>query len=157
MSRIQSVSNRLIQIASWDRNRSRQILLVMIACCIATIVGCGKEETRLPTYKVTGKVVKKGVGVPNATVIFHAKIPPKGFIKPRAISNAHGEFTLTTYVLGDGAPEGEYEITLEQWLNDNPQVGATNRLPKKLGSPSASGLKASVAATQNTLSPFEIR
>ena len=157
MSQVRSVRNTLGQTALWNRNGGRQTLLVLMICCIATTIGCSESETRLTTHKVTGRIEKKGVGVPNATIIFHPKNPPAGFIKPRAISNAQGEFTLTTYESGDGAPVGEYEVTLEQWLNDNPQVGATNRLPKKFGTPNASGLKASVAAAQNILPPFEIR
>lgn len=156
--RLQSVLNKQGLNASQDRYGIQQKLLVIVACCcIVTASGCAKEESRLPTHKVSGKVVKKGVGVPNATVVFHAKNPQEGFLKPRAISNANGEFTLTTYDSGDGAPIGEYEVTIEQWLNDNPLIGATNRLPAKLGTPNTSGLKANVAATQNTLSPFEVR
>ena len=139
------------------RRSYRHILIVMLAGYVSATVGCSEGESRLPTHKVTGKVVKNGVGVSNATVIFHSKNPPKDFIKPRAISNSEGEFTLTTYESGDGAPVGDYEVTVEQWLNDNPQIGPTNRLPQKFGSPNTSGIKASVASTENSLSPFVVR
>ena len=124
------------------------------ACCLS---GCGERETRLPTHKVVGKVTQKGVGLANATIVFHAKQPPDGFIKPRATTNANGEFELTTYEAGDGAPVGEYELTVERWLFESPEVGAKNRLPSKLGSPSTSGLKATVAAMNNMLPPIEVR
>ena len=155
--RTQSVRDSQKPIAWRTKSRSRQSLIAIMVCSIATTIGCSKSETRLSTHKVTGKVVKKGVGVPNATVSFHSKNPPEGFIKPRAISNADGVFNLTTYDSGDGAPVGEYKITVEQWLNDNLQVGPTNRLPQKFGSPGTSGIKATVASTENSLSPFVVR
>lgn len=157
MSRAECVKETRSQVLGNVRKRGRQILFVLLAGCVSATAGCGQGESRLPTHKVTGKVVKNGAGIPNATVIFHAKNPPKDFVKPRAISTVDGTFVLTTYESGDGAPVGEYEVTLEQWLNDNPQVGATNRLPQKLGSPDTSGIKATVAANENTLAPFEVR
>ena len=147
-----------VRLSRWrTESRRRQSLIVIMVCSIATTIGCSQGETRLPTHKVTGKVIKNGIGVPHVTVIFHFKNPPEGFIKPRAISNADGVFNLTTYDSGDGAPVGEYDITVEQWLNDNPQVGPTNRLPEKFGSPGTSGIKATVASTENLLSPFVVR
>jgi len=101
--------------------------------------------------------MSKGKGLANATVIFHTQNPAEGFIKPRATTDADGGFAMTTYESGDGAPVGDYEVTIEQWINGNPDVGPTNRLSVKLGVPSTSGLKAIVAASENTLPAFELR
>ncbi len=135
----------------------RAFLIIVSACISCVLMGCSKGEQRLPTHQVVGKVLRKGAGLPNATVVFHAKDSAKGFFKPRATTNANGEFVLTTYESGDGAPAGEYEVTLEQWIFLNPEVGATNRLPNKLGVPSTSGLKATVAKTANSIPAFELR
>ena len=156
MSRNQNVNGTHSGFVELVKRANKRLLLLSIVCMVGSTIGCNRE-TKLPTHKVTGKVTKKGVGLPNATVIFHAKNPPAGFIKPRAISDANGEFTLTTYESGDGAPIGDYEVTLEQWLYNNPEVGATNRLPSKFGSPATSGIQVKVAANVNALSPFEVR
>lgn len=131
-------------------------LLIALVLCTSSF-GCGKREIRLPTHKVSGKVVQDGTGVPNATVVFHAKQVLEGFVKPRGITDANGAFTLTTYESDDGSPVGDYEVTVEQWLNDNPEAGATNRLDPKFSAPSTSGIKATVAAGENSLPAFELQ
>jgi len=122
-----------------------------------TFIGCGESEFRLPTHKVSGRVVRNGKGVANATVVFHANRTEQGFIKPRAITKPDGSFELTTYEATDGAPIGEYGVSIEQWLTDKPEEGPRNRLPIALGNPSKSGLKATVAASENVLKPFELK
>ena len=97
-------------------------------CMTVMFLGCEKREARLPTFKVSGKVVQKGKAVPNATVIFHANRTEEGFIKPRAITKPDGTFELTTYESGDGAPAGTYEVSIEQWLRAKPEESPENRL-----------------------------
>ena len=132
-------------------------LSLTMLCMTAMFVGCEKREARLPTFKVSGKVVQKGKAVPNATVIFHANRTEEGFIKPRAITKPDGTFELTTYESGDGAPAGTYEVSIEQWLRAKPEESPENRLPAVLSNPSTSGLKATVADAVNDLSPFELK
>ena len=141
------------------RHRSAGIfgLSLTMLCMTVMIVGCEKRETRLPTFKVSGKVVQKGKAVPNATVIFHANRTEEGFIKPRAITKPDGTFELTTYESGDGAPAGTYEVSIEQWLRAKPEESPENRLPPSLSNPATSGLKATVADAVNNLSPFELK
>ena len=132
------------------------ILSCVVVCLCAFISGCGKSEVRLPVYKVSGKVVQNGTGLANASVVFHAKEKKEGFVAPRATTAADGSFELTTYAKGDGAPVGDYQVTISLWVTDKPEIGATNHLPPELSLPESSGLKATVAASENALEPFKI-
>ncbi len=79
-------------------------------------VGCGGSG-RPPAIPAGGKVTYKQTTVPvGALVVFH----PASFDiekqiggKPVGKVRADGTFTLTTYEEGDGAPEGEYGVTID--------------------------------------------
>jgi hypothetical protein len=86
---------------------------------IVTVIGlamlassCGNG--RKPVFPVHGQVLdakqKPAVG---ALVIFHpVNADPKDPLKPLGKVDENGRFTLTTYREGDGAPTGEYVITI---------------------------------------------
>ncbi len=151
-------SNRLVDSNSRPKYRFTGKALAALWMGLAVnFTGCNDGEVRLPTHKVSGKVLKNGTGVANATVVFHANRTELGFMKPRAITKTDGSFELTTYKANDGAPFGEYEVSIEQWLTDRPDEGPRNRLPTALGNPAKSGLKATVARTENHLKPFELK
>ena len=135
----------------------RSAMFSVLLSVIVLMSGCSERDVRLPTHKVSGKVTQNGKGVPNATVILHANRTEEGFIKPRAITKQDGSFELTTYESGDGAPVGDYEVSIEQWVRVQPDEPPANRLPPALSKPSTSGLKAVVAAAEKTLSPFELK
>jgi hypothetical protein len=137
-------------------SRIRKLFSLLPVFLILSCSGCGKKEVRLPTHKVSGKVTLAGVGLPNATVIFHSKNPVEGFIKPRATTKENGEFEMTTYESGDGSPVGDYDVTISQWLAIDPAAGAKNQLPPELSVPETSGFKASVKEADNVLPAFEI-
>ena len=157
MSQVVSVWNTLRNGNRRPRSLGLFGLSLTRLCMTVVIPGCEKKEARLPTFKVSGKVVQKGKAVPNATVIFHANRTEEGFIKPRAITKPDGTFEMTTYESGDGAPAGTYEVSIEQWLRAKPEESPENQLPAVLSNPSTSGLKATVADAVNDLSPFELK
>jgi hypothetical protein len=84
------------------------LLLVMV------VPACKRGKAQKPVYPVKGRIVdsndKPAVG---ALVVFHP-IPPDttDTTKPVAQVDDSGSFTLTTYKENDGAPEGEYGITI---------------------------------------------
>lgn len=156
------LSGRYMRKRSTKNLNRRSILIRLGIGCLflcTTVPGCGKKEVRLPVFKVTGKVIRQGEPLQQVTVVFHGKKgleTTEGFIRPRGITDANGVFSLTTYVADDGAAEGEYEVSFEQWINDNPDKGPSNRLAPELGRPESSGIRATVTAGENSLSPFEL-
>ncbi len=83
------------------------------------VVGCGGDD-KPPTVPTTGKVVyrKSATVIPTgALVVFHPVDPAvekRIGGKPFAKVKDDGTFVLTSYQADDGAPEGEYGVTV-QW------------------------------------------
>lgn len=137
-----------------SRLRPAALPLVVILWCAA---GCGQKGPVL--YPVTGKVTgADGKPLEHATVVFHpVGATDPDAVKPHAKVGPDGAFTLTTHTAGDGAPAGEYRVTVQQWLSsgkgDEPPV---NRLPEKYAKPDQSGLTATVNAGPTELTPFTV-
>jgi hypothetical protein len=85
----------------------RLLLLAVLA-----LAGCSKASDRMPVYPVHGKVLVKGEPATEAFVAFHPDPdnPAPAWIVGQV--DAEGNFALSTYVSGDGAPEGEYTVTI---------------------------------------------
>ena len=93
--------------------RSRAgLFALLIGSSFAMCVGCSSER-RAPVSAVSGKLMIAGKPAEGATIFFH----PKGAEKsntphPMAVVQADGTFTPTTYLSNDGAPPGEYLVTV---------------------------------------------
>jgi hypothetical protein len=88
---------------------------VVSAVFLALMAGCRREmfPDRKPVVPVTGKIVAGGKPAAGAVVCFHPLDDPG----PRALRSngrvgADGSFALTTYAVSDGAPSGEYVVTI---------------------------------------------
>jgi hypothetical protein len=122
----------------------------LIACGLLAlgVSACSKSNAK-KTYPVAGTVVNGTQPVGGALVVFHpvGDASPEA-VKSRATTKPDGTFTLSTYGTDDGAPAGEYAVTIEQWLaGARPDDPPSNRLNAKFAKPETSGLKATVAAT----------
>ncbi|MBX3420915.1 MAG: carboxypeptidase regulatory-like domain-containing protein [Pirellulaceae bacterium] len=93
----------------------------------------------------------------DATVVLHpvTELSDEA-IRPRALTDADGKFRLTTYKQHDGAPAGEYRVTIQKWTTDKPDEGPKNRLNPKLAVPETSGLTATIQDGENKLQDFKI-
>lgn len=79
------------------------------------VTGCGRS--RPPVVPVTGKVTfKQTTPAHGALVVFHPVDHQTEKLiggKPVGRVQEDGSFMLTTYEEGDGAPEGEYGVTID--------------------------------------------
>lgn len=119
---------------------------------------CGKSG-RKPTFPVSGKLVWDGKPIAHATVVFHPvnEIGPDS-VRPQGKTKEDGSFILTTYDGNDGAPVGDYRVTVELWLaSARSDEAPSNRLPQRLSNPTTSGLSASVVQGTNDLKPIDLR
>ncbi len=77
---------------------------------------CGGGEDQKPVFPVSGQVFVKKQPAVGALVVFtpvrdaDSKLWPKGY--PRGTVQKDGSFRLTTYKTDDGAPVGEYAVTV---------------------------------------------
>jgi hypothetical protein len=136
---------------------------------LGAVSGCGSAD-RLPTAPVTGIVTFDGKPLANAEIwlvpkseeVKNAKIT----IRPYAKTRADGTFTVTSYLVDDGAPLGEYAImvvpagsrtnTEEERANDAPseKKGRDRPLatfPAKYRDPTTSGQSFTVKDGPNQL------
>ena len=114
----------------------------------------------LPVYPVRGEVRVDGRAPAHALIGFH----PVGDAGPDAphpvgVVDEQGRFTLTTYKAGDGAPPGDYRVTVAWFLasgrpgDDGPPL---NYLPDRFGRVDTTPLHAVVGKSPNDLPAFEL-
>lgn len=136
---------------------TRRIAAVAVLIAVAAASGCGSNEPKL--HPASGKILIDNTPPEHATVVFH---PASGGDpdrpKPHGKVAADGTFTLTTYAAGDGAPAGDYLVTVELWLTTGRgDEGPKSRLPTKFAKPETSGLKATIAEGPNELQTFVLK
>jgi hypothetical protein len=86
-------------------------LLAVLTTISAAALGCGGGGTGLDgTVPVSGTVTQKGTSLAGATVTFAPT--GQGARAASAITDANGQFTLTTLTAGDGAFPGDYQVTV---------------------------------------------
>jgi hypothetical protein len=139
---------------------NRHAAVVLAALTVATGLGCSKSDSRVPIHPVQGAIHFRGLPAEGAFISLHPKNATEGVPNPRATVAKDGSFTVSTYDGNDGAPEGEYVVTV-QWHKPVRQgsdlVGGPNVLPARYASPKTSDVSIRIAAGENHLKPIQIR
>lgn len=139
----------------------RRQTLFFTASLMLVCASCGKKDDgRVPVYPVIGKVFVNGKPAKNAQVFFH---PLESGVKlfPHGRVDSDGSFQLSTYELNDGAPAGDYLVTIV-WQNPAPPGSAPDapegpdRLKGRYADVRKSKLHVHVEEKPNELKPFEI-
>jgi len=107
---------------------------------------------RRPPQPVRGTVYFDGTPTPNAQVTFHlVEAAAKRFTRTGdALAEADGSFVLSSYTANDGAPTGEYAVTvtLRQPADSLGRPGA-NLLPERYSKPETTDLRVKVLDGDN--------
>lgn len=146
-------------------------LWTVLCSCLLMICGCGPrletDEERLARLvpgasamtKVTGKVTVDGAPGKDVWVTLHPAQGGTAAQIPRAQVREDGTFQVTTYLDGDGAPPGDYNITFESLTFR--QIGGRWVGPDKLknlyNNPKATTFHVSVKDAPVELPPFELK
>jgi hypothetical protein len=159
--RISNESRVSRRVAKLGAPRFARFGLATVAITLATLTGCGGDASRVPVHPTTGAIKFRGQPVPGAFVSLHPSGDTgTGAPSPRATVGPDGRFSLSTYDGQDGAPEGDYVLTV-QWYKPirqgNELVGGPNALPRKYASAKTSDLIVKIAAGENQLAPIQIR
>jgi hypothetical protein len=81
----------------------------VLVALLALLVGC-RDDGRLPTYDVAGKVVfSDGAPLPGGWILFES---PESRLAARGIIEADGTFRLGTYEEHDGAVAGRQLVAI---------------------------------------------
>jgi hypothetical protein len=153
----------LRRLASRNGRHFLRPCLATLALTALILTGCGdgSDPNRVAVHPVSGAIQFRGQPTVGAFVTLHPKDGQSTQAPaPRATVGQGGNFTLTTYDGNDGAPEGEYTLTV-QWYRPVKQgdefVGGPNVLPPKYALAKTSDIKIRVAAGENHLQPIQIR
>jgi len=134
------------------------------------ISGCGEElsfKSTVPVFPASGKILYLGKPLAGVILIFHSTDVNQK-IKSQATTDEDGKFVATTFKTADGAPEGDYTITLVVPSNESDSTredAATERqfrkerpvrFPSKYQNPATSPLKVKVSKNQPDLGILEI-
>lgn len=96
------------------RMTARGLLVALTAVATGAAPGCGAKSNRLPVYPTSGQVLVGGKPVKGVFVyLWPASAEGIDAYCPNGQSDESGNFTLSTYDTGDGAPAGEYKVTAE--------------------------------------------
>jgi hypothetical protein len=139
---------------------SRSVFVPFILVLAIFCPACSSNQK--PLYPVRGQVLVQGRPAAHAQITFH----PVGDQGPEAVRpvgsvDENGYFTLTSFKQGDGAPEGEYRVTIHWFLatksgGTGSEYVSVNYVPDQYGRAETSGLRASVGKGDNQLPPFQL-
>lgn len=131
------------------------------ACMAIVLVGCVgcQPDWQAATYPASGSITINGARPSGAVVTLFPtgdKVDERNS-KPWAVVDEQGQFTLQTYVKEDGAPAGDYIVTVKwPWdVNDMSQA-MSDRLGGAYAFPGKSELRVTIAAAPTVLKPIEI-
>jgi hypothetical protein len=116
--------------------------------------GCSKSGSEVAVHPVSGQVIFNGKPAAHASVIFHPKTAAEGVPVPRAQADAQGNFSLSTYRQDDGAPLGEYAVTVEMRplvKKDGEFQSGPNIIPKQYATPQTTKITTRVAEGTNNV------
>lgn len=141
---------------SWNLGpRSVSIAVLLI---IALLVGC-QQESSLPVYPVSGTLTINGEPARGAILGFH---PTQGDLDKRGTIPAgkvkeDGTFVVSTFDIEDGAPAGEYAVTVFWPQFPSRDDPGDDRMRGKFALPAKPSTTVIITEGDNTLAPIELR
>ena len=144
--------------AFYAKKIGKRLAMLFLIVFLAGIAGCGSSQdpNRLRVFPAKGQITFPGKPVGGAFVVLHPKAATGSeVVRPRGNVSEDGTFSLTTYDANDGAPAGEYKVTVElhnlvKRANGDVSLGP-NIVPKQYGNPKTSPLTVRIAEGENSL------
>ncbi|MBN9517732.1 carboxypeptidase regulatory-like domain-containing protein [bacterium] len=144
---------------SHTRNRALAFALALAAA------GCSGKPAEKPVFKVRGRVTYETKPMAKALVSFYAADQKDRDTPAHATADEDGRYVLHTYRADDGAPQGEYLVTI-YWPAPRPkaapkgeyvdpvdadQLNTIDRLKNKYSSVGVTKLRARVEPRDNEI------
>jgi hypothetical protein len=129
---------------------------ILWCCVMASLTGCQKAPPP-QAFRVEGRLFIDNNLASHACIAFHPVDHEKSQGRcPVAMTKQDGSFELTTYTLHDGAPEGDYAVTVT-WLYNSILVDECegldllqhDRLRGKYADPQTSTLQVTILPQEN--------
>jgi hypothetical protein len=97
--------------------RQHSVRLPVIVMTCGLLVGCHDDRSAARVYPVQGSLIIDDRPAAGARIAFHPIDPSVMALCPVGIVGPDGSFQLTTRAANDGAPAGDYIVTVI-WFND---------------------------------------
>jgi 5-hydroxyisourate hydrolase-like protein (transthyretin family) len=128
-----------------------------ILLCLCLTSCADKRYGNHPPYPATGQVLVNGQPAAEAIVVLHHVADwGERTIVPQAVTDEEGRFVLATYDVEDGAPAGDYQVTVT-WPAYRRKTIGPDKLEGKYSKAEKSGLTAHIEKRTNVLPAFELR
>lgn len=139
----------------------RGILILNGLLTLVLFSGCGGSKPWETAYPASGILTHKGQPVKDAELAFFPldeKVPES--VLPKAKTNENGEFNVSTYNNGDGAPAGKYKVTAihhEIVITGESMTAKPNDLPKKYSSKETTDLIVEIDQKATKIPPIDLK
>ncbi|HLN29879.1 MAG TPA: hypothetical protein VK395_19200 [Gemmataceae bacterium] len=143
----------------WSSGNSCRVLALLVLVLCMPAVGCSKTDPRTPVFPVHGRVLLNGEPLPHAFVTLHpVNKAEQGKLHPHAQAEPDGTFWLSTYDSEDGAPVGEYFVTVQKFKppKDSDTGPPVNLVSGRYANPTTSNLRVRVEPTTNELPALKL-
>jgi hypothetical protein len=132
-----------------------------LLCCsvmLVSLCSCNSNEYGdHPPYPASGKVLINGQPVKGLRVtLFPQSFSSERTIMPLGFTREDGSFDLSTYGPNDGAPAGDYRVTVYWPAFHRPRQKAPDLLADRYSKPESSPLMTHVDKGNNVLKTIEI-
>ena len=141
-----------------NRHFPRRLLVGLLVCFFWA--GCKSGPVRPVCHPAHGRVMFDNRPLAEAQLVFH---PVVGSVVPlpTAITRSDGAFDVTTWADNDGAPVGEYRVTIVLkelvMLGEEKVRSGRNLLPIIYSDNKRSPLKCIIKEGDNTIPVFELK
>jgi hypothetical protein len=126
---------------------------------VVLLPGCAKQGW-LDTYPVKGTILVDGRPAKEVVVSFHPKEDTgnRPYL-PSGRTNERGEFVLSTFAEGDGAPACEYDVTIEWPVRYNPisTLWEGDKLNGRYSNQTKPAATVTIEKKRQELAPFELK
>lgn len=142
-------------------NLARPLAAVAV---LVPMLGCGGyplPEGAKKVFVVRGELKFQGAPMDGAVVTFYTDPPTAGTssLSPTGTADESGKYALTTYLKDDGAPEGNYRVTIYWPMKTGGNAAKKeideplppDRLQYAYSHPKTTTLKAKVESKENTI------
>jgi hypothetical protein len=135
-----------------------------LGALVLAVLSAGCSGGRKPLFPASGQVLYQGKEPAlGAFVVFHpVGAATEEALRPYGYVQKDGSFSLTTYKKDDGAPEGEYGVTIvwqrsdEKVLDREKRGNGPDLLQGRYGDPARPRFKVTVTRQQSEPFRFEV-